>query len=299
MNEFAFMHLMVFTVCIVFYFFLLISIIRQYRYATRLFDLLPFYPYLAIVTFSVYGIVCLYLFDLLAWIIPMVALGAAITGILVFISLRWRRCYSFERYAGFLDRLKEKKYLFRSFEKYFAGEGIDPERVNIFLYHDVDLSIPRLKKMIEMEKERGITTAAIFRLHSEKYSYSKTIPVIKSLSKEGIEIGFHYEVLTQTKGDKEKAIEIFEKELLMMRKEVSTIIVTPHGDKYLNRNIWPLIDKKRLGIHSLYEVKRDKFLSDAGGYDMRRKLGHHLFDELENATKGDVVQILIHADWWF
>ena len=46
-------------------------------------------------------------------------------------------------------------------------------------------------------------------------------------------------------------------------------------------------------------MKYDHYLSDAGGNNMIRTKGSHIFDNLQKAKLGELVQVLIHADWWF
>ena len=153
--------------------------------------------------------------------------------------------------------------------------------------------------MTQIEKEKGICSTLFFRLHSEKYSFKKIIPFIKKLAEEGFEIGYHYEVLSQTKGNTEEALSLFSKELSDLREIAPIGVVAHHGDKYDNHKIWALIDKEALDVWSAYDMKRDIYLTDTGGNFMTRSNKQHIFDLIEKAKPGDIVQILIHADWWY
>ncbi len=290
-------YLVIICISVVLWLFTFISIWRMKRYATILFDLLPFYPiivvigYIAIITCSILWL------DNLSWILPLI-FGMFLTVLMLYLSLRWINGYRLKVYADFLDRLNDDKYSVKVLSDYFVQKTIDPDKINVFIRHDVDLFLRRFSKLINIEKEKGIKSSIMIRLHSEKYSFEKAIPLIKQLSTEGYEIGYHYEVLAQTKGNKEKAIQLFAEELAELREIVPITVVAAHGDKYKNREIRPLINQKELNIYSAYDIKSDMYLSDSGGYDFIRRFGHHLFEELEKAKKGDVVQILIHADWW-
>ncbi len=76
-------------------------------------------------------------------------------------------------------------------------------------------------------------------------------------------------------------------------------MVSHHGDKYSNQKIWPLIDKEKLEVWSAYDMKSDIYITDTGGKNMFKQYGFHIFDKLKKAKPGDIVQILIHADWWY
>lgn len=290
-------YLVIIGISLVLWLFTFISIWRSKRYVTILFDFLPLYPvfvvigYIAIITCSILWL------DYPIWILPII-IGTLLALLLIYLSARWIKGYRLKIYADFLDKLNNDKYSLKVISDYFVQKKMDPDKVNIFIRHDVDLSLRRFSKLISIEKEKGIKSSTMIRLHSEKYSFEKAIPLIKQLSTDGFEIGYHYEVLAQTKGNKEKAIQLFAEELAELREIVPITVVAAHGDKYKNRDIWSLINQKELNIYSAYDMKSDMYLSDTGGYDFIRRFGHHLFEELEKAKKGDVVQILIHADWW-
>ncbi|MGC9781396.1 MAG: hypothetical protein HZR80_19295 [Candidatus Heimdallarchaeota archaeon] len=291
-------YLIIICLSVVLWLFSFFSIWKTKRYATILFDLLPFYPLLAIVGYIAIITCSILWLDFLGWIFPLV-FGMLIAILLVYLSIKWIKGYRLKVYVEFLVKLKDDKYSVKTLSDYFVHKKIDPEMVNVFIRHDIDLSLRRFSKMIEIEKEKGIKSTSMIRLHSEKYSFEKALPLIKQLNAEGYEIGYHYEVLAQTKGNKEQAIQLFTQELAELREIVPIAVVAAHGDKYKNRDIWSLLNQKELNVYSAYDMKRDMYLSDAGGYDFTRRYGHHLFEELDKAKKGDVVQILIHADWWF
>jgi len=62
--------------------------------------------------------------------------------------------------------------------------------------------------------------------------------------------------------------------------------------------IWTDVDKSRLGVSSAYDMENDLYLSDAGGKRLRGKDGKYLFDRIYEAKPGQIVQVLIHPDWW-
>ena len=285
-------------VSILIWIFVFFSYWLGYRYATILFDLLPVYPILALIGFG--GV----LTGSILWLgfpnwIPFLIIGSIITPLLIFINIRWLLGYRMKKYEELLVELSQDKYDVRPFKDYFSGKKNDPNKITVYIRHDVDISLRRQQKMAELEKKYGIHSTYLFRLHAERYKFEQVKPIIQDLVKDDFEIGFHYESLSQTKGDSESAIKLFTEELKQIREITPTHIVAAHGDRYKNRTIWPSIPKEKLKVWSCYDLKNDHYISDAGGYDMFKRFGHHLFQKLTKTTKGEIVQILIHPDWWF
>ncbi|MCG3215609.1 MAG: hypothetical protein KAS63_02760 [Candidatus Heimdallarchaeota archaeon] len=286
--------------------FLVLALIKQYRFATLLTDLLSLYiplTVLALISYSTgLAVIIMLNSDQLRpfpYEIIYVLFGMIFASYLIFSFKQWQGNYSIKLYGLFLDELKKTKYSVKLFSDYKdMNSDVESNKINIYLRHDVDLSIPRLLKLIKLEKERGLFSTLFFRLHSKKYSFTKIIPIIKRLAAEGFEIGYHYEVLSQTKGNTEEALNLFTRELIELRNIAPVKVVSHHGDKYSNHKIWPLIDKEKLDVWSAYDMKRDMYITDAGGNFMTRSSKPHIFDLLEQVKPGDIVQILIHADWW-
>ena len=292
-----------FSLSLLIWIFLSFSILKQYRYATRFRDLLPIYLYLNLISFILVTIgsslMISFHWDFPIWTF-IILFGVLICAVLMFYIARWRKCYSLKIYAAFLDELTDPIFSVKLFKDYNKQPPqLENDKVNIFIRHDVDLSLSRLQTLTKMEKDRNLFSTLFFRLHSEQYSFSQAIPLIKELHSAGFEIGYHYETLSQTKGNTEEALSLFEEELIEIRKVIPVEVVTHHGDKYKNQQIWPMLDKTALGIWTTFDMKRDIYLTDTGGKDMFRKHGQHIFEMLKKAKPGDVVQILIHADWWY
>lgn len=290
--------LFLFIVSLFIWIFLLFSLKHQYRYASLLFDLLPYYlPFtLFAFFFSTLSVILLsynFSFIFLLFLLPSLLL----TIFLAFRFHRWRRCYSLDCYISFLDLISDSdKYAVHLFRD---SSNIDSQRVNIFLRHDVDLSLSRLQRLTELEFERGIRSTCLFRFHSPKYSFDDALPLIKRLDSLGFEIGYHYETLAQSKGNKEEALILFREELSTLRQHVTVTTISHHGDRYHNEQLLDYLNLDDLGLSSAYDLKHDLYLTDTGGNDMKRSGGEHIFDRLSHAKPGDVVQILIHADWWY
>ncbi len=225
---------------------------------------------------------------------------ALVFTIVVIVRLqKWIDSYKLKRYRIFLESLKHEKYSVRLFDELIEDAPFS-DRINVFIRHDVDISLPRAVKMAKIEKEIGIHATYFFRMHAEKYTFEQAIPIIKQLHSDGYGIGLHYEVLSHTLGHREKAITLFEEDIKRLRDVVPTHTVCAHGARgYSNRDIWSEINHDILEVQSAYDLKNDKYLTDAGGKNLIDSEGNHLIEEIYSAKAGQVVQVLIHPDWWY
>ncbi len=274
------------------------SLKKQYRYATQIFDMLRIYPILILLAWILAVVFSFSWFDIIISGLLITFLGF-LTLLLLIVSMKWVSNYSSAAFKEFIENLKTEEFSIISYEDYENGL-IDSEKVNVFLRHDVDISLPRTVKMAETQKELGIQSTYFFRLHAEKYTFEDAKPIIKKLAEDGFGIGLHYETLRVAKGDKQKAIEILESDIQALREIAPVNVVAAHGQKgYKNRDIWEKVDKSALGISSAYDMKHDLYLSDAGGKRLSGKDGKYLFDRIYEAKPGQIIQVLIHPDWWF
>ncbi|TFG34235.1 hypothetical protein EU527_04240 [Candidatus Thorarchaeota archaeon] len=274
------------------------SLKKQYRYATQFFDMLFFFPVLAVLALIAF-IITVYLLLNQTSALLITCTFSVVCFILLYHLVKWVTDYSIFNYKRFLKNISTDQFSIISFQDYTESR-IDFDRINVFIRHDVDISLKRTRKMVEVEKEMGIYSTYLFRLHAEKYTFEEAIPIIRQLSNEGFEIGLHYETLAVAKGNRSKAIELLVHDIERLRKITPIRVVAAHGQKnYRNRDIWIDMDKEELEVSSAYEMKYDLYLSDAGGKRLRDKDGKYLFDRVYEAKPGDIVQVLIHPDWWF
>ncbi|RDE14612.1 MAG: hypothetical protein C4K48_06080 [Candidatus Thorarchaeota archaeon] len=278
--------------------FTVLSLQKQLRFATLLFDLLPYYPILELSAALCFTI-GLYLWLPLSYVALVGSIGWAVTLLLMYHFIKWGKGYSLDQYRFFLRTIKDERYDTLLFNDHIDGD-FKKNKVNVLLRHDVDISLFRARRMYEIEKEQGIRSTYFFRMHAEKYSHEEAIPLIRQLHVDGFGIGMHYDMLSFTKGDKEKAIALFREDLVRLREIATTHIVCPHGHrKYKNREIWSELDRESLQVWSAYDMKYDFYISDAGGGRIIDSQGRHILGRVDEAKLGQVVQVLIHPDWWF
>ncbi len=260
--------------------------------------MLPVYPILIIATLIISSVVAYVELSIPEAL--LIILGSGImTLVLLYYLTDWIGDYRMTNYKTFLNSLKSPQFEIRVIDDYITG-SLSKNKVNVFIRHDVDISLKRTLKMAEVERRLGIHSTYLFRMYAERYSFEKAVPIIKKLSEYGFDIGLHYETLNQTQGNVDEAIQLFEENLMDFRKLVPVKAVAAHGQRgYKNRGIWKSIDKDRLQLKSLYDMNPDRYLSDAGGKRLRNKGEKILFGRVYEAKAGEVVQILIHPDWWF
>ena len=120
--------------------------------------------------------------------------------------------------------------------------------------HDVDKNPSNSLKMAHLENKLGIKATYYFRNISSVFN-PKIISEIHSL---GHEIGYHYEVLASNKGNYEKAIIDFKKNLILFREIVPIETICMHGSplyKWKDSDLWNVYDFKD------YQIIGEAFLS--------------------------------------
>jgi hypothetical protein len=177
--------------------------------------------------------------------------------------------------------------------------------------------------MAKLENDLGIQSSYYFR--SVPFVFKPDI--IKQIAALGHEIGYHYEDLSLTNGDVEKAYESFKKNLEAFRKLYPVKTICMHGSprsKWDSREIWGKYDYKKLGIigEPYFDVDYNEvfYLTDTGrrwdGWKMnvRDKVAHqkkwkekglvfHSTNEIikaaENNQLPNKIMINTHPHRWF
>ena len=128
-------------------------------------------------------------------------------------------------------------------EQYLAGGSGGR---TVILRHDVDRKPENALKMAELEHGLGVTSTYYFR-HPHTF-----IPeIIEQVLSLGHEVGYHYEVLAKAKGNYEKAITLFARELEEFRTLCDVRTICMHGSplsRYDNRDLWKEYDFGEFGI---------------------------------------------------
>ena len=149
------------------------------------------------------------------------------------------------KYKELCETIVESEYTTLTFSHYFHSKNL-PERF-VILRHDVDRKPAQALKIAELENSFGITSTYYFRTIEDVFKPA----IIKEIASMGHEIGYHYEVLDTAKGDFERAIGIFTKELEEFRKICNVNTICMHGNPlspWDNRDLWKRYDFNEFGI---------------------------------------------------
>jgi hypothetical protein len=152
------------------------------------------------------------------------------------------RDFTLDKYQELCEVLKKNYRIFTVFE--YLSER--PEGNIAVMRHDVDRKINNSLRMAERENRLGIRSSYYFR-----YPHTFRPDIITKIRNLGHETGYHYEVLSKTKGDYEKAVALFASELGEFRKICPVETICMHGSplsRYNNRDLWNRFDYHAFGI---------------------------------------------------
>jgi len=140
------------------------------------------------------------------------------------------RDFTIKKYKLLLITLLEEGYKFISVEqaiKNIKNIKYQMEDKIVINRHDIDtkydLSIAR--EMAKFEYDYGIRSSYYFRTVPETLD----IKVIQQMAYLGHEIGYHYEIMSLAKGNEQKAIERFERDLEILRQIYPVKTICQHG----------------------------------------------------------------------
>jgi hypothetical protein len=108
----------------------------------------------------------------------------------------------------------------------------------------VDRKPKNALEMARLEHSLNITSTYCFR--TKKHTFKPDI--ISTISSMGHEIAYHYECLSDTKGDMQEAIKNFQNNLSKLRKFAPVSTISMHGrpfSRYDNKAIWKDVENHR------------------------------------------------------
>ena len=143
--------------------------------------------------------------------------------------------FTIKQYKLLLQSLKGEKYNFQTFDNFLK----DPKNKSIVLRHDVDLLPKNSLLFAQIQNELNIIGTYYFRAVPESWDES----IIKEIASLGHEIGYHYENLTTCRGDFDKGIQDFEKNLGALRNLAPVSTICMHGSpmsKYDSKDLWKI-----------------------------------------------------------
>jgi len=146
-------------------------------------------------------------------------------------------------YHKLLDSLLSRDYSFQTYAEFLET----PAPRAIILRHDVEAKYPNALAFARIQHKKNLRGSYYFRFLPDHFN---TV-IIREIAAMGHEIGYHYDDLSQCKGNYEQAIARFEKNLATLREiaEVKTICMEGAPlSKYDNRNLWKKYNYQDFGI---------------------------------------------------
>lgn len=143
--------------------------------------------------------------------------------------------FTLEAYEEYLKAIKSSYSTIIRFDEYFLSKS-KPDSFCL-IRHDVDRKPGNALRMAEVESDLGLHATYYFR--TRWYTFKPDI--IRRISSLGHEIGYHYESLSDTNGDIQKALTDFESNLAKFRTICDIKTIAMHGQpikKIDNRDLW-------------------------------------------------------------
>lgn len=166
------------------------------------------------------------------------------------------RDFTLEAYKTYLQAIKASYKNILRFDEFLVAES-KPDRYCLFR-HDVDRNPRRALQMAILENESGIQATYYFR--AKRHVFKPDI--IQRIEKLGHEIGYHYESLSDARGNMTLALEQFESNLSKFQKITRIQTISMHGQPfspYDNRDIWRDQENHRL-LKEKYDILGEVYL---------------------------------------
>ncbi len=171
--------------------------------------------------------------------------------------------FTLNTYRQLLVALQKQGFYFQAFEDYMRN----PAEKAVILRHDVDRLPKNALRTAQIEHSMGIRGTYFFR--TVKASWNECI--MRQIVDLGHELAYHYEDLAIARGDLEKAMQHFEKQLQRLRLMYPTRTICMHGSplsKFDNRDLWKHYNYRDYGIigEPYFDLDFEKvlYLTDTG-----------------------------------
>jgi hypothetical protein len=156
------------------------------------------------------------------------------------------RGFTHDAYRRLLRTLKENQYRFYTFHDY-AEQPVGLPTPHVILRHDVDRMPHRAKKLAQIESDEGARGTYFFRTRRASFD-REVIRIIQDL---GHEVGYHYENLSDCRGNVDDAWRNFQTELRRFDFVGGVGSIAMHGrplSPWDNRNLWQHYDYRQAGV---------------------------------------------------
>jgi len=131
------------------------------------------------------------------------------------------RDWTLDKYEELCAAVLAAGYTVRRIDEYL----LEPVRPCVLLRHDIDRIPGNALAMAELEAQLGIRATYYVRKVPSAYDDG----LVSRLDSLGHEVGYHYEVLSKTKGNVDAALELFSSELAELRVHAPIRTASSHG----------------------------------------------------------------------
>jgi hypothetical protein len=177
--------------------------------------------------------------------------------------------FTLAQYESLCAALVRVGYQSRTHAEFIQSAAIAPLPTEkyVLLRHDVDAQPRHALRLGQIEQAYGLRATYYFRTVGRAYDPE----AIRQMAALGHEVGYHYEVLAQTRGDIPHALALFARELARLRQLAPIQTASMHGSPlhpWDNRAIWQAATPQDFGL--LGEAYRDidyqkvLYLNDTG-----------------------------------
>ena len=224
--------------------------------------------------------------------------------------------FTFKVYKNMLKEFLQSGYKFITVQEYFTKE-IKLSEKYILMRHDVDRRPLNSLAMAKLENSLGVKSSYYFRTIDATFKPD----VIVEIASLNHEIAYHYESLAEMKGDYEKAIIDFKKNLNRLRKLYPVRNIAMHGrptSKWDSRELWKRYDYKSFGLLSepYFDIDFSQilYLTDASrswdnsSFNLRDRVDSNfnfnfkstkdIIDALKANKFPNIVMFNIHPEHW-
>tara|TARA_Y100001970_G_C14245175_1_gene867598 strand:+ start:1882 stop:2649 length:768 start_codon:yes stop_codon:yes gene_type:complete len=223
--------------------------------------------------------------------------------------------FTFDALEKLYEAFLSSDYNFITVRDFFSTPK---KKKNLILRHDVDRFPIQSLKMAKLENEMNISGTYYFR--TRRHTFKPEI--IKQIITLGHEIGYHYENLSDCRGNYEKAKKNFEINLGRLNKYFTIRTICMHGSPlgpWDNKLIWEKYNYRNYGIiaDTSYDINFNEvfYITDNGwgwnkknssirdkvktNFDIPIKSTHHFIELVKNNILPNNIMLNAHPDTFF
>ena len=158
--------------------------------------------------------------------------------------------FTYTRQKELLKVLQLQGFSFVTFNEYinlYISSTNNNNSKQIILRHDVEQEYKNAMNFAQTQNQQGIKGTYFFRIIPKWFKPE----IVLQIAKLGHEIGYHYDDLTECKGDYQKAIARFERNLQTIRDIAPVQTICMDGSPlsfYDNKDLWTKYNYKDYGI---------------------------------------------------